>query len=443
MDFIIEPNFITVRYIILLIVGLLIAASVKYGIDLYQDNHTKNVYQYDYAEINKVNYGLFNIQLWKEKALDIVEKRINNFKLSDSAYEQLGGQIELYLYKMYDDYFTSGKLIDEIYASLEDSGTMNKMFMTMMRGTVEKQLKNLDLKSKIPGLASSLNKEIKKNEPEIRQVLQKELLNMVMSDEQSKYIDRRERIYQQYGFDAVGPTGDHLKSEIASIDERLADYLKYIVGLLAAALLLLILTMKLLSFKDLMLGFTIISIVLLVLGITLPMIDIDARLNSFGIEIMGSEISFDEQVLYFQSKSIVEVTKTLWTGGSWDLKLVGALILLFSIVFPFFKLILSILYLYYEKAKSSKAVKTVIFYLGKWSMADVFTVALFMAYIGFYGLVTSQLADISRNDTGFAVETLNYSKLSPGAFFFTAYCLLSITTSLLINRNELKAANEL
>lgn len=431
------------RYIILLIVGLLIAASVKFGIDLYQENHTKNVYQYDYAEINKVNYGLFNIQLWKEKALDIVEKRINSFKLSEGAYDQIGGQIELYLYKMYDDYFTSGKLIDEIYASLEDSGTMNKMFMTMMRGTVEKQLKNLDLKSKIPGLASSLNKEIKKNEPEIRQVLQKELLNMVMSDEQSEYVDRRERIYQQYGFDAVGPTGDHLQSEIASIDDRLDNYLKYIVGLLGAALLLLIVTMKLLSFKDLMLGFTIISIVLLVLGITLPMIDIDARLNSFGIEIMGSEISFDEQVLYFQSKSIVEVTKTLWTGGSWDLKLVGALILLFSIVFPFFKLILSILYLYYEKAKSSKAVKAVIFYLGKWSMADVFTVALFMAYIGFYGLVTSQLADISRNDTGFAVETLNYSKLSPGAFFFTAYCLLSVTTSLLINRNELKVANEL
>lgn len=173
------------------------------------------------------------------------------------------------------------------------------------------------------------------------------------------------------------------------------------------------------------------------------MIDIDARLNSFGIQIMGQEISFDEQVLYFQSKSIVEVTKTLWTGGTWDLKLVGALILLFSIVFPFFKLILSILYLYYEKAKASKAVKNIIFYLSKWSMADVFTVALFMAYIGFYGLVTSQLADISRNDTGFAVETLNYSKLSPGAFFFTAYCLLSVTTSLLINRNELKAANEL
>lgn len=429
------------RYLILIIVGFLITTSVKFGIDLYRENTAKNEYQYDYAEINKVNYGLFNIQLWKEKALDVVESRINSFTLSQEAYDQIGGQIELYLYKMYDDYFTSGKLIDEIYANLESSGTMNKMILNMMRGTVDKQLKNLDLKSKIPGLATQLKVEIKKNEPEIRKVLQKELLNMVMSDEQASYIDRRERIYQKHGFENARTTGDFLLEKVKISQGKISTLLKYIISLLAAALIVLMIGMRLISFKDLMLGFTVISIVLLVLGITLPMIDIDARLNSFGIQVMGQEISFDEQVLYFQSKSIVEVTTTLWTGGSWDLKLVGALILLFSIIFPFMKLVLSIFYLYWEGAKKSKTIKTIIFYLGKWSMADVFTVALFMAYIGFYGLVTAQLADISRNDTGFAVETLNYSKLSPGAFFFTAYCLLSITTSILINRKDIKDAN--
>lgn len=429
------------RYLILIIVGLLIGAAVKCGIDLNRENTEKNEYQYDYAEINKVNYGLFNIQLWKEKALDIVESRINNFTLSQEAYDQIGGQIELYLYKMYDDYFTSGKLIDEIYANLESSGTMNKMILKMMRGTVDKQLKNLDLKSKIPGLANQLKVEIKKNEPEIRQVLQKELLNMVMSDEQASYVDRRKRIYQKHGFENARTTGDFLLEKVKVSESKIDILLKYIIGILALALVVLLIGLKLITFKDLMLGFTVISIVLLVLGITLPMIDIDARLNSFGIEVMGQEIAFDEQVLYFQSKSIVEVTKTLWTGGSWDLKLVGALILLFSIVFPFLKLVLSICYLYLERAKRSKFVKTIIFYLGKWSMADVFTVALFMAYIGFYGLVNAQLGEISRNDTGFAVETINYSKLSPGAFFFTAYCLLSITTSILINRKDLKEAN--
>ena len=64
------------------------------------------------------------------------------------------------------------------------------------------------------------------------------------------------------------------------------------------------------------------------------MIDIDARLNAFNVILMGEPISFDEQVIYFQTKSILDVTKTLWQGQGFDLKLVGALVFSFSVVFP-------------------------------------------------------------------------------------------------------------
>ena len=69
-------------------------------------------------------------------------------------------------------------------------------------------------------------------------------------------------------------------------------------------------------------------------------------------------------------------------------------------------------------------------------MADVFVVAMFMAYIGFYGIVTSQLTGISNNPNGYAVETLNYSKLTAGALYFTFYTLLSIVIGILINKNS-------
>ena len=72
-------------------------------------------------------------------------------------------------------------------------------------------------------------------------------------------------------------------------------------------------------------------------------------------------------------------------------------------------------------------------------MADVFVVALFMAYIGFHGLLTSQLGGIARNETGFNIETLNYSRLSPGALFFTSYCILSIIIGIIINRHDQKS----
>lgn len=177
---------------------------------------------------------------------------------------------------------------------------------------------------------------------------------------------------------------------------------------------------------------------MLVLGVTLPMMDIDARLNAFSMELFDEQITFDEQIMYFQSKSILDVTETLIKGQGIDLKIVGVLIFLFSIVFPFFKLVLSTSFMYIKKLQHNKWVQMIIFNLGKWSMADVFVVAMFMAYIGFYGLITSQLTEISSNQTGYAVETLNYSKLSPGALFFTSYCLLSILASLILN----KKANE-
>jgi len=183
------------------------------------------------------------------------------------------------------------------------------------------------------------------------------------------------------------------------------------------------------------------SIVLLWLGVTMPMIDIDARLNAFTMDIVGSDVSFDEQYLYYQSKSILDVTKALIEGKGIDLKIVGIMILLFSIVVPFIKLLLSMVFLYSKKSRGNGIIKTIIFYLGKWSMADVFVVAMFMAYIGFYGLVTSQLGQIGRNQNGFAVETINYSQLSPGALFFTTYCILSIIIGMLIHRYYLNGGD--
>ena len=164
------------------------------------------------------------------------------------------------------------------------------------------------------------------------------------------------------------------------------------------------------------------------------MIEIDARMNSFVFNLFDKDISFGEQSVLFQSKSILGVTKTLLESRGIDLKIVGYMVLCFSVVFPMIKLILSAFYLGSARLQKSKLIKNIIFYLGKWSMADVFVVALFMAYIGFFGLVDSQLGAIEQNKGGFAVETVNYTHLGPGALFFTAYCVLSIILGTVISK---------
>jgi len=147
----------------------------------------------------------------------------------------------------------------------------------------------------------------------------------------------------------------------------------------------------------------------------------------------------DYQRLIYLYKSIIDVTKTLLEGHGIDLKIVGLLILLFSIVLPFAKMILTTAFLYMEKSRQSKIVKTIIFYLGKWSMADVFVVAIFMAYIGFYGLLSAQLGDMENQTDMYTLETVNYSKLSPGVIFFTLYVILSIILSSIVHKRFKKA----
>ncbi|MEE9373367.1 MAG: paraquat-inducible protein A [Saprospiraceae bacterium] len=404
--------------------------------NLYNQVRLQKELKEDLAAINMVTYGLFDIQLWKEQALGIFKKNIEDYEIEPSAYQALDRTLQIYLKGLYKQYFESGELIDMILEKLVENGSLNKMFATIIQKNIGSQLANLDLEKEIPGLSKSLISEIKKNESQIKMYFQDELLSMVMADVKEKLSDRRVPYYKKYGFTSYGETNNHLTQRVAIMQSSERHSVIANGVILAVLILLLIISWRWIGFKMMILGLTLVSVVFLILGITFPMIDIDARLNAFSISLMGEPISFGEQVIYFQSKSILDVTNTLWQGQGWDLKLVSSLVFCFSIVFPLTKLVLSAFYLFSKKLSNNKTVQNIIFHLGKWSMADVFVVAMFMAYIGFYGIITSQLSSISNNPNGYAVETLNYSRLAPGALYFTIYCLLSIVIGILINKKS-------
>ena len=404
-------------FLYLLLLALLIAAAF-YGVDTYKVVHERKAKMEDYAEINMVNYELFNIQLWKEKTLEIVKKQIKSFEISQETYTVLDDQIQGYLGSMYTRYFEQGELGDVIIREVKKNGQVNAFLLKMIESQVPTLLQQLDLKPQIPVLSDQIIAEVKQNEPLIRQYMQAELLRLVLDEEEKSYRDRRTVLYNKYGFDDLESTDEYLTTEVASLDDIIRQKMLLLSLLVAALIMLSIIMGRLISFESMVGALTIGSIILLVLGVSLPMIDIDARMNSFQFTLFNEPIEFAEQIIYYQSKSIVEVTQTLWRGDTWDLKMVGVLVFLFSIIFPFAKLLLSGFYLFSKKVKQSSLAKAVIFHLGKWSMADVFVVAIFMAYIGFYGIIAAQLNTISQNQGGFAIETINYSKLSPGAFFF-------------------------
>jgi hypothetical protein len=422
---------------IAVIIGLLILVGGFYSFKVCSGYKEYQVKKEHLAEVTRINYGLFNMVLWKAKAVEIFADKISKFEISSTAYKDVKVELEKYLNTVYRDHIESGAIFNQVFEDAEKAGKVNKFLLKLFKDNIAEQITNLDIKGHIPQMATQMANELKNNEPRIKEVIKSELGWFLEDKNSYTYVDPRLPIYKLYNEDTLDSTVIKLNTAIEAEKIPLDKHRNLSYSLLLLACIIALAFYKVIG-KQLMVSFvTIGSIILLILGVSLPMINIDARLNKFIFSLFGNDVSFDEQSLYYQSKSILDVTTTLIESKGFDLKIVGLLILCFSVVFPAIKLVLSSLFVYSDKIAESKLVQNIIFYLGKWSMADVFVVAMFMAYIGFEGIVSNQLRGIERNESGFAIETVNYSGLSVGALYFTTYCILSIILGIIINKSHL------
>jgi hypothetical protein len=116
---------------------------------------------------------------------------------------------------------------------------------------------------------------------------------------------------------------------------------------------------------------------------------------------------------------------------------VGFLIFLFSIIFPSLKLISSLLFAYQaERWGKLKLIQFFVFKSGKWSMADVMVVAFFMTYVGFDGIIGSQLDYLRESSKPVEIFTTNGTQLLGGFYLFLCFCLSSLGLSELIQKSN-------
>jgi hypothetical protein len=423
-----------VKYITIAVAFLLLGFSSFKALEVYKAQKEIDVLRYEYAELNKINYGLFNMQAWKIKVFDAMSGHIDQFKISPSAFKEAESELQKYLYSVYDKYIATGAIFNQIFDDAEKNGKMNKVILKLFKDNVKTQIEVMDIKGHVPQMAKQLAAELKNNEPRFQEIMQKELVNLMNYTDKYSYVDPRIEAFKKYNCMEIECSNKYLKSTLLQKESIQNDKIFNLSSLVLLSLVLLSLFYIGIGTKIWVAFTTLFSLVLLGLGISLPMINIDARMNSFVFNLFEQDLVFGEQVVFYQSKSILDVTKNLIEGKGIDLRIVGMMILCFSVIFPLIKLILSALFLQFKSLQNSKLAKGMIFYLGKWSMADVFVVALFMAYIGFYGLFGVQLEQLERNKGGFAIETVNYTSLAPGALFFSAYCVLSIILGIVVNK---------
>jgi hypothetical protein len=329
------------------------------------------------------------------------------------------------------------KLIDQVDKQIREGNKGN------VEGWVKQSFINIfinlkDIKKGIPEYADAVIHEMTKPETKtrIKSVLKKQLKQYSSQTFDSQDRSQINRILLQT---------DSKDIESARINLNKAISVKYDL-ILKEAILLIILSVILFTLAgfsrqplspSLYILLVLSLIILLTAGVTTPMIDMEAKVSQMSFVLLGHPVHFESQVLYFQSKSILDVFWLMITHKDIQMKFVGVLVIAFSILFPLLKIVSSLGYYYnYRHARDNPVIRFFVLKSGKWSMADVMVVAIFMTYIGINGIVTSQLGELSSSTPELEILTTNGTALQPGYFLFLTYTLLALFLSGFLTRKH-------
>jgi hypothetical protein len=379
----------------------------------------------DYAELNSVKYGLLSIDEWKRQVTEILAEEINKLYLSKENERVLRKHIEVLLNTLIDD--VDKKIRAENAATA--GGRLAQSFINIF-------VKLDVIKKGIPEYADAVIHEMTKPKTK-RQI--KSVLNKQLEQYSDQTFDAQDTPLLNSILLRTGSRD--IEEAKVKLNEQISVKHDLIIRESALLILLPVILFAMSGFSKLPLTpsrymFMILTLViLLVAGVTTPTIDMEATISQMNFMLVGHPIHFENQVLYFQSKSILDVFWIMITHKDIQMKLVGILLITFSIIFPLLKIISSLGYYFnYHQARENPVIKFFVLKSGKWSMADVMVVAIFMAYIGFNGIITSQLGHLRSTTQELVILTTNATSLQPGYYLFMTYTLLALLLSGFMSR---------
>jgi Paraquat-inducible protein A len=424
-----RPGPTTLRIVLIAGVACILFAIGYCGLQVHRLSDKQEHIKKDYMVINSVSFGLLSVDEWRDNIISAVKYQIQQFKLTPRQNQDLKKEIEQILHG----------LVDTAVASIEKP-------QKTIGGKIEKLafhvfVNKKKLQEKVPGFAQKIIDEINKpsSYKRLKDIAQTEVDQLgKQTYDSSKAAEKNltDSIFKKYG--ATDKPSFEKKTESDLVLVRKQTY-SFAFGMLSGIVLILIFWWLIRNRKELYTPLYIMSIlsalILLVVGLTTTMIQIDARIEQMDFYLLGQNVTFKNQVLFFQSKSIVDVVHILINTGKLDSEIVGVLILIFSIIFPVFKLLSTGIYMLDQKRwAKNKFVYYFAFKSGKWSMADVMVVAILMTFIGFNGIVNSTLSDLNLDNGSISSITTNNTSIQPGYIIFIGFVLYGFTLSAILKK---------
>ena len=414
---------------LLLIAGLslLLCGEAYFGYRLHTLSNQQEQIKQDYSTLNNITFGVFSVDQWRDKIADIINHQVKNFNLTPQQQKDLQVEIEQILHSLINKAVAminkpqksiGGKLKKAAFKAFVNTDKIQAEVPTFAR-TIIAKVNNPASKARLSDLATSKIGQLEKE---------------TFDSTETANAKVTRHMYQKYHVSSSDQFNNKLNTELADI--RVTTY-AYSFAMLGCIIVVLGVWWLLRKRVELHATLFILSLffafILLMVGLTASMIEVDARIKTLDFTLMGEHVIFKNQVLFFQSKSILDVVKVLVSQPKLDSILVGILILVFSILFPCIKLISTGIHLLSKrKIAENKIIKYFAFKSGKWSMADVMVIAILMTYIGLNGILESQLANLNIHNDLLTTITTNNTALQPGYIIFVGFVLYGLVLSTIL-----------
>jgi len=412
---------------ILLITGLsiLLAGAIYFGYEIHKLAKQQQEIKQDYSLTNSVSFGLFSVDEWRDRISEVLDDQINGYSITPDQKQQMLASVEKALHGVIAKTIASidkpqksigGKLKKMAFHALVDSASIQEQVKPFAKTIVQK-VTSPSSQARLKNIASS----------KINQLENQTYDNTSEAKEKiAKYAYRKYNVNDEAAFDKT------IHSRLAVIWDQTIRYAIYMLACVLAALALWWLMRKQVQLQTPLFVMSLLFAgVLLVVGLTAPVIEVDARIRSVNFLLLGEKVTFQNQVLFFQSKSIWGIITTLLNQQKPDAIAVGILVLLFIVILPFIRLVAKGLHMFTEK---NRVVNYIAFEAGKWDMADVMIVGMLMTFIGLNGILKSQLANLNIHNDVLTTSTVNYTSLQPGFFIFAGYVIFEAALSYILKR---------
>ncbi|MFZ0338597.1 MAG: paraquat-inducible protein A [Terracidiphilus sp.] len=364
----------------------------------------------DLAEIENVRYGILSADRWRTIIGPILNAQIDNLDLKGQS-KNLRPQVQRAL----------NALLDKIDSS-KPSG-IGGMFEEKMIASLRPQ---------VPAytdvvMGQLVNQGTEKSfRDSIRSVLASAVANTFGTTDMTTY----NAILQHYGCSSGAACEVTLGNKIAESDTQLNRYYLTVLVSAALAFILLMVGRRTLS-RGAVVVLMSFCLAMLAGGVLSPMLEVEVRVTKIDATLLGTPIEFQNQSLYYRSKTVFEVFQTLIHMGRPEMTVVGVLVILFSVVFPTLKMLALAASLFRPALlRTNRFVKVLAFELSKWSMADVMVLAIFMSFVAFNGVIGSAFDGLrSVPNVQQVLIPTDASKILPGYYLFIGFCISSILLS--------------